>query len=168
MRSPLSENLADSKASTYQNRAKINAERLTLMKAVESYKDQWQPEMGFHRFKKGRLSALPIYFRDEDKIRGLMFLLTIALRVFTLMEFVVRRQLHESESSLAGLYEGNPKRSTNRPTAEKMLRGFCNINLYKHRDGSQEISGLNLLQKQILSLMKVPEFIYTSLVHDSG
>lgn len=143
-------------------------ERLTLTEAIESYKEQWQPEHGFHRFKKGRLSALPIYFRDEDKIRGLMFLLTIALRVFTLMEFVVRRQLHQSQSSLAGLYDGNPKRITKRPTAEKMLRTFCNITLYKHRDGSQEISGLNLLQKQILSLMEVPESIYTSLVHDSG
>ncbi len=66
--------------------------RLTLTEAVESYKEQWQPEQGFHRLKRGRLSALPIYFRDEDKIRGLMFLLTIALRVFALMEFVVRRQ----------------------------------------------------------------------------
>ncbi len=107
-------------------------ERLTLTEAVESYKEQWQPEHGFHRFKKGRLSALPIYFRDEDKIRGLMFLLTIALRVFTLMEFVARRQLNQSQSSLAGLYDGNPKRSTNRPTAEKMLRTFCNMTLYKH------------------------------------
>jgi transposase len=143
-------------------------ERLTLTEAVESYKEQWQPEHGFHRFKKGRLSALPIYFRDEDKIRGLMFLLTIALRVFTLMEFVVRRELHQSQSSLAGLYDGNPKRSTNRPTAEKLLRALCNITLYKHRDGSQEISGLNMLQKQILSLMKVPENIYTNLANDSG
>ena len=143
-------------------------ERLTLTEAVESYKEQWQPEHGFHRFKKGRLSALPIYFRDEDKIRGLMFLLTIALRVFTLMEFVVRRQLHQSQASLAGLYDGNPKRSTKRPTAEKLLRAFCNITLYKHRDGSQEICGLNMLQKQILNLMKVPECIYTNLAHDSS
>ncbi len=97
-----------------------------------------------------------------------MFLLTIALRVFTLMEFVVRRQLNESKASIAGLYEGNPKRSTNRPTAEKMLRAFCNITLYKHRDGSEEISRLNFLQKQILSLMEVPESIYTSLANDSA
>jgi transposase len=69
--------------------------RLSLTEAVSAYKEQWQPEQGFHRFKKGRLSALPIYFRDEEKIKGLMFLLTIALRVFTLMEFVVRRQLHQ-------------------------------------------------------------------------
>ena len=88
-------------------------DRLSIIQAVESYKEQWQPEQGFHRFKKGSLSALPIYFRDENKIRGLMFLLTIALRVLTLMEFVVRRQLRKSESSLDGLYEGNRKRKTN-------------------------------------------------------
>ena len=143
-------------------------ERLTLTEAVESYKEQWQPEQGFHRFKRGRLSALPIYFQDEDKIRGLMFLLTIALRVFTLMEFVVRRQLHQSQSNLAGLYDGNPKRTTNRPTAEKLLGAFCNITLYIHRDGSPEISRLNVVQKQILNLMKVPDSIYATQYLASG
>ncbi|WP_456297537.1 IS1634 family transposase [Crocosphaera chwakensis] len=144
------------------------SERLSLTEAVQAYKQQWQPEMGFHRFKKGRLSALPIYFRDEEKIKGLMFLLTIALRVFTLMEFVVRRQLHQCKSSLARLYEGNPKRATNRPTAEKMLRAFNNITLYIHKDDSIEISGLNLLQQQILRLMNVEECIYTTDYFASG
>jgi hypothetical protein len=36
-----------------------------------------------------------------------MFLLTIALRVFTLIEFVVRHQLADQQTSLAGLYDGN-------------------------------------------------------------
>lgn len=144
------------------------SERLSLTAAIKSYQDQWQPERGFHRFKKGRLSALPIYFRDEEKIQGLMFLLTIALRVFTLMEFVVRRQLHQSQSSVAGLYEGNPKRTTDRPTAEKMLRVFRNITLYIHRDGSREISFLNHLQQQILELMNVPKSIYAIDYFASG
>ncbi|MGL5079731.1 MAG: hypothetical protein ACRDBG_28365 [Waterburya sp.] len=139
-----------------------------VTEAVEAYKEQWQPEQGFHRFKKGRLSALPIYFRDEEKIKGLMFLLTIALRVFTLMEFVVRRQLHQSQSSLAGLYEGNPQRITNRPTAEKMLRAFRNITLYIHRDGQREISFLNDVQQEILKLMNVPQSIYTTDYFASG
>ena len=144
------------------------SQRLSLTEAVETYKEQWQPEQGFHRFKKGRLSALPIYFRDEEKIKGLMFLLTIALRVFTLMEFVVRRQLHQPQSSIAGLYEGNPKRTTDRPTAEKRLKAFSNITLYIHRDGSEEISCLNLVQKQILRLMNIPESIYTTDYFASG
>lgn len=139
-----------------------------LTEAVEAYKEQWQPERGFHRFKRGRLSALPIYFRDEEKIKGLMFLLTIALRVFTLMEFVVRRQLHQCQSSLAGLYDGNPKRTTDCPTAEKMLKAFSNITLYIHRDGSWEISCLNDLQQQILRLMNIPEGIYAADYFASG
>ncbi len=39
-------------------------------------REQWQPERGFHRFKRGHLPALAIYFQDEERIRGLMFLLT--------------------------------------------------------------------------------------------
>ena len=145
-----------------------NKERLSLTEAVSAYKEQWQPERGFHRFKKGRLSALPIYFRDQDKIKGLMFLLTIALRVFALMEFVVRRQLRQSQSSLAGLYDGNPQRTTDRPTAEKLLKAFSNLTLYIHRDGVREISYLNDVQREILKLMNVPKFIYTTDYFASG
>jgi transposase len=143
-------------------------EQLSLTEAVSAYKEQWQPERGFHRFKKGRLSALPIYFKDEKKIKGLMFLLTIALRLFTLMEFVVHRQLHQSQSSLSGLYDGNPKRSTDHPTAEKMLKAFRNITLYIHRDGEWEVSCLNDIQQQILKLMNIPESIYTTDFFASG
>jgi transposase len=135
-------------------------ERLSLENAVYSYREQWQPERGFHRFKRGHLPALPIYFQDEQKIRGLMFLLTIALQVFTLMEFVVRRQLVAQKQLLAGLYDGNPKRTTERPTAERLLAAFSGITLYFHRDGSTEMTGLNPLQKRILALMKVSESIY--------
>ena len=48
------------------------------------------------------------------------------------MEFVVRRQLTREQQSLAGLYEGNPKRTTARPTAEKLLVAFQGITLYFH------------------------------------
>jgi hypothetical protein len=48
-----------------------------------------------------------------------MRLLSIALRVLTLVEFVVRRQLAAEESTLAGLYAGNPTRETACPTAER-------------------------------------------------
>ena len=135
-------------------------ERLSIERAVLAYREQWQPERGFHRFKRGRLPANPIYFQDAERIRGLMFLLTIALRVFTLIELVVRRQLSDQEDSLAGLYDGNPKRTTNRPTAERLLAAFGDITMYFHRDGSWEISHLNSRQQRILQLMGIPESIY--------
>ncbi|MEH2031020.1 MAG: hypothetical protein V7K67_15375 [Nostoc sp.] len=111
-------------------------------------------------FKRGSLPALPIYFQNEDRITGLMFVLNIALRLFTLMEFVVRQALQQTQQSLAGLYDGNPKRKTNRPSAERMLQAFCHLTLYYLPDSTIFITPLSELQKQILSLMKMPESLY--------
>lgn len=76
------------------------------------------------------------------------------------MEFLVQRQLQGQPQGLPGLYEGNPKRTTLRPTAERLLAAFCHITLYHYRDGTFDITPLNDLHKQILSLMAVPESIY--------
>lgn len=137
-----------------------SVEQLSLSQAVAYYRDQWQLEHGFHRFKRGQLPALPIYLCNEARIVGLMFLLTIALRCFTLIDFQVRQQLEIQKQALAGLYAGNPKRKTNRPTAEQLLKAFEGITLYHHRDGSFEMTPLSDLQRSILALMKIPDSIY--------
>jgi transposase len=134
--------------------------RLKVPQAVMYYRDEWLLERGFHRFKRGSLPALPIYFQNENRITGLMFILNIALRVFTLMEFVVRKALLETQQSLAGLYDGNPKRKTARPSAERILQAFCHLTLYLLPDTTTFITPLSTLQKQILSLMNMPESLY--------
>jgi transposase len=60
-----------------------------------------------------------MYVQRDDHATGLMRLLSIALRVLTLVEFVVRRQLAAEGATLAGLYAGNTKRETARPTAAR-------------------------------------------------
>lgn len=135
-------------------------EQLTLRQSVMYYRDEWLLERGFHRFKRGSLPALPIYFQNQNRITGLMFLLNIAKRVFTLMEFVVRLALQQAQDSLQGLYDGNPKRKTNRPSAEQMLKAFCHITLYFLPDSGVFITPINQLQKQILFAMKMPESLY--------
>jgi transposase len=137
-----------------------DATHLSLPQAVMYYRDEWLLERGFHRFKRGCLPALPIYFQNQDRITGLMFVLNIALRVFTLMEFVVREALQQRQQSLAGLYDGNPKRKINRPSAERMLQAFCHLTLYYLPDSTIFITPLSELQKQILALMKMPESLY--------
>ena len=150
----------------------LKLEQLSLAQAVAYYRDHWQLEHSFHRFKRGQLPALAIYLSNEERIVGLMFLLTIALRCFSLIEFQVRRELQTQQDEIAGLYAGNPKRKTERPTAEKLLAAFNGINLYHHRDGSWEMTPLKELQRRILALMKLPETIYappisTELIPDS-
>ncbi len=76
------------------------------------------------------------------------------------MEFVVQQALQQTQQSLAGLYDGNPKRKTNRPSAEKMLQAFCNLTLYFLPDSTIFVTPLSSVQKQILSLMKMPFALY--------
>ena len=139
------------------------ATQLSLAEAVNHYRGQWQPERGFHRLKTGVAAAVPIYLQDETRIRGLMLVLGIALRVLTLVEFVVRRRLSKEQDGVAGLYDGNPKRTTTRPTTERIFAAFQNLTLYCHHFESQvvyQLTPLSALQKQLLVLMGVPETIY--------
>ena len=134
--------------------------RLDRAQAVAYYRDQWTLERGYSRFKRGALSALPICLQRDERIIGLMFLLTAALRLFTLMEFVVRRQLDQNKTELAGLYAGNPKRATRRPSTESLLAAFEGITRCRLPSGDDYITPLSPLQAQILSLMGIPPNLY--------
>jgi transposase len=139
------------------------ARRLSLAGAVNCYRQEWQPEHGFHRLKGGLLAITPLYLKDDDRIRGLLVLLGIALRVLTLIEFVVRRELAPTGETLKGLYAGNPNRATDRPTTERLLKAFEDLTLYQHDSATgirYEVTELSPLQRRILHLMQVPESVY--------
>jgi transposase len=137
--------------------------RLERAQAVAYYRDQWTLERGYSRFKRGALPALPIFLQSDERIIGLMFLLTVALRLFTLMEFVVRRQLEQDKTEVAGLYAGNPKRTTRRPSTESLLGAFAGITLCRLPSGDYYITPLTPLQTQILTLMGIPPNLYHRL-----
>jgi hypothetical protein len=73
---------------------------------------------------------------------------------------VVRQTIQQTQQPLAGLYDGNPKRTTERPSTEQLLKAFDGLSLYFLPDSSVFITPLSLLQKQILRLMNIPESIY--------
>ena len=101
---------------------------------------------------------------------GLIRLLTIGLRLLTLVEFQVRRALFLEQSSLAGLYVGNPKRATTQPTTERILAAFKEITLVLFDSGSEIVAHLNPLsplQQKILQLLNFPLEIYTRLILQS-
>ena len=89
----------------------------------------------------------------------------IALQALTLLEFAAQRGLAERKEVLAGLVPGNPKMKTTRPSAERLLSQFTDLNLLLERTEKQ-IMGvlmekLTLLQRRILALLGVPETVYT-------
>ena len=140
--------------------------RLSLQQAVEKYCGQWQPEHGFHRIKGGVLKVAPIFLRTDRHIRGLLLIVTMVLRLLTLVEFVARRNLAAEGATLSGLYAGAPKKATARPTAERLLAAFAGITLYTVRIGTQlyrQLSQLTTLHKRILKYLGLPLSVYTAL-----
>jgi transposase len=148
-----------------------DAAHLTLTQAVLAYRDEYLVEGNFGRLKGHPLSLAPMYVERDDHATGLVRLLTIALRVLTLLEFVVRRQLAESGSVLAGLYAGNPKRATAQPTAERLLEAFDEITLTLVGNPSpllRHLTPLSPLQLRILALLDFTPSLYTNLCGDSS
>ena len=141
-------------------------ESLSLEQAVLAYRHEYQVERSLGRLKGQPLSLTPMYVQRDDHATGLIRLLSIALRVLTLLEFVGRRQLAAEGTKLAGLYAGNPQRETDRPTAERLLEAFEDITLTLVKGLQQTaryVTALSPLQLRILELLGFPSALYTRL-----
>lgn len=146
-------------------------DRMSLSDAVLIYRDEYRIETDFGRLKGQPLSIAPMYLQREDHIKGLIRLLSIGLRLLTLLEFVVRKRLAEASDTLSGLYAGNAKRSTANPTAELLLEAFKNITLLIIPQNGHLIRYLNPLtelQQRILGLLGYSSDVYTRLASNSG
>jgi transposase len=147
------------------------ARQLPLAQAVLAYRGQYMVERGCGRLKGRPLSVTPMYLQRDDHATGLIRLLSIALRILTLLEFLVRRALAQEDTELAGLYAGNPKRATARPTAERILEAFEHITLTVIREPPRtlrHITPLSALQRRILDLLDFSPDIYTRLHVESS
>ena len=144
--------------------------QLTLEQAVEAYRDEFLVERNFARLKGRPLSLAPLYVQRDDHRVGLVRLLTIALRVMTLLEGVLRQRLRERQMELAGLFAGNPKRRTSLPTTERLLEAFSEITLTIVRApgfAQRHITPLSPLQQEILVLLDFSPAVYLRLEDDS-
>ena len=147
------------------------AERLSLTQAALAYRSQYIIDRGMGRLKGRPLSLTPMYLQRDDHATGLIRLLSIGLRVLTLLEFVARRSLAVEGAKLAGLYADNPKRATVRPTAERLLEAFQEITLtviQKPHQTRRHLTPLSELQRRILALLGFSADIYARLCADSA
>jgi len=143
-----------------------NQAELSLTEAVLAYRQAYLIERGFGRLKGRALSLTPMYLNSEARVKGLIRLLSLGLRVLTLTEFTVRQRLQQEGARLSGLYPGNPKRATARPTTEMMLRVFTGLTRVLLDEGTQvqtHLTALTSAQRRILELLDFPLEIYTRL-----
>jgi len=127
-------------------------------------------ERGFHRLQGAPLSLTPLFVKRDDQVVGLIHLLTIAIRLLTLIEFVVRRTLKREQTELVGLHKENPKKATATPTTERLLQAFSNITLTIVQLPDRvvrHVTPLTPLQVRILELLGLSPAIYRSLAENS-
>jgi transposase len=144
---------------------------LSLAEAVLAYREQYVIERGFNRLRGKTLGITPLFLSSTTRIKGLIRLLGIALRVLCLVEFAVRKALQEEGSKLDGIYAGNPKRATARPTTEMMLNAFRGLNLIVIRINEVDrccMTALNAVQTRILGLIGFPPTLYQGIEIQSG
>ena len=144
---------------------------LSLAEAVLAYREQYIIERGFNRLRGKTLGITPLFLSSTTRIKGLVRLLGIALRVLCLVEFAARKALQEEGAKLDGIYAGNPKRATARPTTEMMLIAFRGLNLTVINVNEVDrycMTALNAVQTRILGLIGFPPTIYLGIERQSG
>jgi transposase len=144
---------------------------LSLAEAVLAYREEYIIERGFNRLRGKTLGITPLFLSSTTRIKGLVRLLGIALRVLCLVEFAVRKALQEEGAKLDGIYAGNPKRATARPTTEMMLIAFRGLSLNVVNFNGADwccVTPLNAVQTRILGLIGFPPAIYQGIEMQSG
>ena len=139
-------------------------EKFPLAKTVLTYRDQYVVENVFRRLQGKILSITPVYVQRDDHAKGLFHLLTIAARLLALGDHLAKVALAEEKTELAGIYAGNPKRSTPTPTTERMLEVFDNINLLIISVNGRflyQVTPLTKVQLRILELWSFPVGLYS-------
>ncbi|MCI0390272.1 MAG: hypothetical protein MOB07_16100 [Acidobacteria bacterium] len=144
-----------------------NHPKLSLSQAVLAYREQYRIEDGISRLKGRPLGLSPMFLQAEPRMIGLIHLLTVALRVLTLIEFRVRRTLRVEKKTLSGIYAGQKGRQTTRPSAELLLKAFQGIDAVVGTVKGEFISYLSPLttpQRRVLHLLELDIQLYDDLL----
>jgi transposase len=131
------------------------------------YRNAYRIERIFNRLKS-RVHIAPLYVKRDDHIEGLTYLLTLGIRVLTVMEFVLRRSLQPDQVKLPGFHPENRRKHTDTPTAERLLKAFSDVSLTilktaAGEDILQRLTPLSALQQDILQRLGLGVSLYQQL-----
>src|SRR5215472_1995966 len=144
-----------------------NAVALALPPVVWAYRGQYRIEDDWSRLKGRSLGLTPVYLQDGGRIQGLVYVLSLALRVLTLVEWVARERLRQEGAKLQGIYAGQPGRQTGRPSAELLLGVLKTISISVVEVNGRIhalLSPLTEVQQRLLELWDLPPDLYDDIV----
>jgi transposase len=142
-------------------------ERLSLSDAILCYRNEYRIERIFNRLKS-RVHIAPLFVKLNDQIEGLTYLLTLGVRVLTVMEFALRRSLQNDHAKLPGLHPENKTKMTDTPTAERILKAFSDVSLTIIKQAAGEdilrrLTPLSGVQETILQCLGLGAALYRQL-----
>jgi transposase len=147
----------------------LDKERLDLLGCVLSYREGHCLEQDWHLVKNRPLGLTPLWLSKDEQIKGLVWLLSVALRLLTLIQMQVRKGLDEEKTHLQGTFPGQPGRRDKRPTTYRLLRALGRITLTVTRSKKtirRELSCLPELLPRLLCWLKLPAGLYSDLAAD--
>ncbi len=141
---------------------------LDVAQVTAAYRAGWHVEHDFHKLKERPVGLSPLFVWREDQLLGLTRLLTLALRLLTLIETQVACGLIADGASLTRLYEGQPTRATQRPTAARLLKALSRAEITLTEVRSPEhtewyLTPLPPWLSQVLRYLKLPSGLYENL-----
>jgi transposase len=147
-------------------------DQLPLQKAVEAYRGEYKIERRIRNLKQEVCALLPLFLQKEDRIVGLVNLLTLLLQIVSIVEYRIQQSLKEEEQvdkqKIAGLYQGQPTLKTDKPTISKIISAMSPIMLIyvvkKDKITKMVITNQNQTTKRIMELIKLPIDPYEILI----
>jgi transposase len=140
---------------------------LGFEKCVFKYRHQSNIESSFDDLRNKVTHLVPIYLQKEERIKGLVNLLLLALKVCAVLEYKIAEALSKNDEPLYNTYEGNPKRGTKKPSTKRILNAFEGISIalvfgnYKLQFAI--MTKLEPVQTKILKLLNIEKNIYDTL-----
>jgi len=114
--------------------------KFTLEAAVLVYRNEYIIEHCFQNLKNAPIHLLPLFLHRDDRIKGLINLMLLALSIIRMMEYKVKNGMKEKDIVLKGLYPGNPKQKCLNPSADRILSAFDNMHCSIVEECSTSIS----------------------------
>jgi len=140
-----------------------NDRNLSPAQVLEAHKGQPMIEKRFEQVKTVHEIA-PVFLKDEGRIEALFTLYFLALLVQALIERELRRAMKREGVGELPLYP--EQRQCKRPTTEQILRLFSLAQRQNLIEGALTVQVFDVefthLQRQVLSLLGVPEHAFRS------
>lgn len=143
------------------------ADLLDFESCIWKYLYQSNIESRFDDLRNKVAPLLPAFLHSDERIKGLVNVLMLALKVCSAIEYQTAKKLQENKEELKGIFEGNPKRGTDRPSATRLFNAFEGISIslifQEQKLQLALMTKLEPVQLKILNLLGSKSDIYENL-----